>query len=187
MTSWNSCDCSGNSLSYTDAQIRKFNNVMTGLGHTRLRGFSSTNVWATDLIEDRDFNGQNHRYSDDGIMYVYSGHGRSPNNAYGQTFKAPMCQGANGDSCVFEAEHARLGEKANYYASPYPGSLQFLMFLTCYSVHTLPHDQWIQTAWYGLQFIMGYRHTSADSQFTDEVADDWAEEAYGFGRTFKAS
>lgn len=189
MTSWSGCNCSGNPLSYTDDQIRKFNNIMAGLGHTRLRGFGNQSVYATDLIEDRDFNGEDHRYSDDGIMYVYSGHGNAPvyNEEWGQTFVAPMCQAVNGESCQFDAENARLGEQISSYASPHPGKLQFLMFLTCMSVHTSPHDQWIQTAWFGLQYIMGYRGYSADSSLTDEVADDWAEEAYGKGKTFKAA
>lgn len=34
---------------------------------------------------------------------------------------------------------------------------------------------------------MGYKGLSADSSYTDEVAGDWADEAYGDNETFKSA
>jgi len=99
-----------------------------------------------------------------------------------------MCHTANGPStCTLDVEHTRLGERSGYYATPNNGDLRWMIWGTCYSVDTLPGEQWGQTLARGPDAVMGYRGLSADSSYTDEVAEDFAEEAWGANDTIKAS
>jgi len=178
LTSWSGCECSGNGLSYTDNQINMFSNKMTSLGHTKSFKFSNQNTWSADVTEDRDFNGIDWLYGDGVTMFAFSGHGSAGTDSSGhQTFTAPFCKASGSASCEFSAERARLGEKVGYYAAPHTGNLRYMMWLTCYSVHTDPMYQWSQTMNIGLDYVMGYRGTSADSLTTDEVPRDWAKKA----------
>ena len=65
--------------------------------------------------------------------------------------------------------------------------MRWAIFLTCYSVHTDPMNQWAEATDYGFDYVMGYKNTSADSHLTDEVASDWADEAIGDGDSFKSA
>jgi len=188
ITSWDSCDCAPkpNALKYTSNQVNYFHQRMSKYGHTRLNGFSNTNVWASDVIED-SVGGKDHWYSDNGDMYVFSGHGDAPDDANGQRFSVPMCKKDNQTSCSASSRRMVFGERGGSFSTPNSGSLRYLMWLTCLSVHTNPHAQWLETARYGLEYIMGYRGLSADSPTTDEVGEDWVDEAMKNGRTFKAS
>lgn len=178
LTSWSGCECSGDSLSYTDNQINMFSSKMISLGHTKQFLYSNQNTWSADVTEDRDFNGLDQFYGDDVRMFAFSGHGGAGTDGSGsQTFSAPFCKATGTASCSFSPERARLGESLGYYATPNPGSLRYMMWLTCYSVHTDPIGQWAQTMQHGLDYVMGYRGTSADSLTTDEVPRDWAKKA----------
>jgi len=186
ITSWASCDCSQNALKYTSNQVNYFHQRMSKYGHTRLRGYSNTSVWASDVVED-SYGGKDHWYSDDGDMYVFSGHGGAYNDSNGQYFSVPMCKRDNQTSCSASSRKMIFGERGGSFSTPHSGSLRYLMWLTCESVHTAPDYQWIDTARYGLEYIMGYRGLSADSSTTEEVAEDWVDKAMKDGRTFKSA
>ena len=178
MTTWSGCTCSQNSLSYTDNQANYFDSKMSSLGHTRKFKYGNQGAWAADVTEDRDFGGYDRWYGDTVDMYMYSGHGGAGTDAYGnQTFLVPYCSFNGSGSCYFYADNARLGEKVGWYASPYPGNLRYSMWCTCHSVDTDPMHQWDQTMNTGMDYVMGYRGTSADSWTTDEVPEDWASKA----------
>lgn len=195
MTSWSGCACSQNSLSYPDDQIYYFDAKMRALGHTRKYLYSNKNVWTSDITEDRGFNGLDRIYGDTATMYIFSGHGGAPNDSNGQYFSVPFCKGLNGatsgsnGSCLASSRKMRMGEPStDYYGTPYRGYAAYIMWLTCYSVHTNPMQQWSQTMGVGTDYIMGYKNTSADSSYTDEVGEDWAAKAMGSGAyTFKSS
>lgn len=187
--SWGGCDasCSGaGSLSYTDDQIQDFAAKMKALGHTQKHLFGNTAVWASDLTED-GLGGQDHLYSDDSDIVAYSGHGSAPGTSSGQTFKAPLCKAGSTSSCWFDSKNARFGERSGTYSSPNPGNTRWLMWMTCYSVDTAPNEQWNEAFWLGLEYVMGYRGTSADSSTTVEVPGDWVDMAIGSSDTFKAA
>lgn len=178
LTSWSGCECSGDSLSYTDNQINMFTNKMIALGHTKSFKFGNKNTWSADVTEDKDFNGIDWLYGDNVTMFAFSGHGGVGSDSSGnQTFTAPFCKAAGTASCNFSAERARLGERTGIYAEPHNGDLRYSMWLTCFSVHTDPIGQWAQTMRNGMDYVMGYRGTSADSLTTDEVPRDWAKKA----------
>jgi hypothetical protein len=178
LTSWSGCECSGNSLSYTDDQINMFRSKMQSLGHSSRFVFANTNTWASDVSEDRDFGGIDYAYGDGVDMFAFSGHGSAPNDGAGnQTFRVPFCKASGAPSCRFDASNARLGESSGYYATPHLGKSKYSMWLTCYSVHTDPIAQWAQTMRQGHDYVMGYRGISADSETTDEVPEDWAGKA----------
>lgn len=178
LTTWSGCECSGKSLSYTDNQINMFRNKMESLGHTKRFVYANSNTWAADVTEDRDFNGLDHLYADDVDMFAFSGHGGAPDdNSGNQTFRVPFCKASGAPSCRFDAENARLGESSGYYSTPHTGKSRYSMWLTCYSVHKRPMEQWAQTMRQGHDYVMGYRGTSADSLTTDEVPRDWASKA----------
>lgn len=184
---WNGSACWQNPLSYTDDQINLFDSKMASLGHTLAQKYTNSSVWAGDLVEDTDFGGQDHLYSDDSVFYAFSGHGSADPNPWGQTFYAPMWAAGANDSCWYDAEESRLGEQAYGYASPNPGLMRYMMWLTCYSVHDAPDQQWGQSFWFGLDYVMGYRGLSADAWTTDEVPEDFVQEAFANNYTFKSS
>jgi hypothetical protein len=186
---WSSCDtsCKGaSSLNYTDDQINGFDSAMASLGHTRMHKFSNTSVWASDYIEDV-LGGQDHLYSDDSDIVVYSGHGSAPTSSSGQVFRAPMCRQGSSSSCMYDSPNSRFGERSGAYATPYSGNTRWLMWLTCYSVDTAPHQQWGAAFWQGLEYVMGFRGISTDSANTDEVPADWVGEAISSSQSFKAA
>lgn len=197
MDSWSGCDAGCNqasSLSYTDDQINYLDSVLSGLGHTKKRKYSNLNVWAGDLIEDKDFNGADYYLSDDSDLYAFSGHGRglsddsaAENNAYGQTASFPYCKAGSSTSCTLDVERSRMGERTSAYATPHQGSMRYMLFFTCFSVDTKPIEQWAQTFWYGTDYVMGYRGLSVDSSYTDEVGGDWADEVFDESETLKAA
>jgi hypothetical protein len=189
MTDWSSCEasCSGSSsLSYTDDQINGFDSAMASRGHTLMHKFSNSSVWASDYTEDV-LGGQDHYYSDDSDIVAYSGHGGAPTYSSGQTYVVPVCRKGSVSSCWYDSSNSRFGERAGTYATPNPGNTRWLMWLTCYSVDTSPHEQWGEAFWQGLEYVMGYRGLSADSSYTDEVPADWVGEAIGGSQTFKAA
>lgn len=189
INNWSSCDsaCNGNnSLSYTDDQIDDFDSAMSSLGHTRNHKFANGSVWGSDYTEDL-LNGQDYLYSDDSDIVVYSGHGGAPTYSSGQTFVAPLCHAGTSSSCTFNASNARFGERSGYYSSPNPGDTRWLLWFTCYSVHTAPNEQWGEAFYRGLEYVMGYRGTSADSSTTVEVPGDWVGAAISGSDTFKSA
>ncbi len=187
MTSWSGCGwCAGqSSLSYTDDQIQMFESEMNAAGNHRTHRYVNGNVWAGDLVEDAYFGGDDRYYSDDGELWAYSGHGGTSGSGWSQDFTIPMCKPGSYSSCTYLAEDSRMGERSGYYANPAQGDLRWLVLATCFSVHTDPYGQWGQTLSLGLDMVMGYRGTSADSETTDEVLEDFAEESFDDNEDFK--
>ena len=188
MTSWSGCDSSCSSapsLSYTDDQILMFEGAMNAYGHTHTHRYVNQSVWASDLVEDENFGGHDNLYSDDGDVYAYSGHGSA--DAEGKTFQIPMCKKGSTDSCWYNAEDSRFGERDTVYADVSPGKMRFMIYGTCFSVDKAPNYQWGQAFWYGTDVVMGYRGVSADSETTDEVMEDLVGEALGGAGDFKPS
>jgi hypothetical protein len=183
MTTWSSCDvgCTGmNPLSSTDEQASYFVAKMNQYGHTNTYFFANNDVYSSDILEDRDVNGQDYLYADDAEIYLFSGHGGQKDNWDGQTFYVPMCHDPSSwVGCEFDAEFSRLGERSGYYATPHNGDLRWMIWATCFSVDTDPVSQWKQTLKLGPDAVMGYRGLSADSWFTDEVPEDFAIQAWG--------
>lgn len=178
LTSWSGCECGGDSLSYTDNQIRMLRDKLQSQGHTKRFVYANANTWAADVTEDTDFGGIDYLFGDDVDLFAFSGHGSAPDDSAGnQTFRVPFCKASGAPSCRFDAANARLGESSGHYATPNGGTSRYSIWLTCYSVHTEPIEQWAQTMRQGHDYVMGYRGTSADSYTTDEVPRDWARKA----------
>lgn len=188
MTSYSGCDssCSGNSsLSYTDDQINQLDSALNDHGHSLLHKFGNKSTWASDMVED-NLGGQDHLYSDNGFLYAFSGHGGTGTDSGGQTFRAPYCKKGTSSSCTMQSPNARCGEQTGPFAVN-PGKLKYLIWATCYSVHTAPNNQWDQTMRYGTEMIFGYRGTSADAWTTDEVLGDFADAAFGDNDKLRAA
>jgi hypothetical protein len=75
MTSWSGCECSNDSLDYTDDQINQFNSEMNSHSYTKLSTYHNLDVWSSDVAEDYSFNGADYLASDDATAWAYSGHG----------------------------------------------------------------------------------------------------------------
>jgi hypothetical protein len=187
MDSWSGCECSASGLSQTGDQIHEWADALSGMGHTRAWVYANGDIWASDITEDR-LAGQDNVYGDAVDLYAYSGHGDNPTDSNGkQTFKIPMCKKGTSSSCKFDSANARWGERGGGYETPYAGRMRWALFLTCHSVDTDPLNQWAEATDYGFDYVMGYKGTSADSHYTDEVAGDWANEAIGGGGSFKGA
>ncbi|RYZ44051.1 MAG: hypothetical protein EOO71_00845 [Myxococcaceae bacterium] len=186
MNNWGGCACSNSSLSYTGDQMDMFDAALASRGHNRMHKFANASVWASDYIEDT-LGGQDNFFSDDSDIIAYSGHGSAPNYSAGQAFTASVCSAGTSSSCTFSSHDFRLGEQGGSYAYPYAGSTRWALWFTCYSVHTQPDQQWGPALWQGLEYVMGYRDTSLDSETTDEVPEDWVEKAIGDSDTFKSA
>ena len=188
LTNWGGCDalCAGqNSLSYTDDQIQMFESEMNDAGHSRTHGYVNGTTWASDLVEDAVFGGDDRWFSDDGQVYAFSGHGGCSGSGWSQTFSIPMCRAGSVASCNYNAEHSRLGESLGTYATPSPGEMRWLILATCHSVDSAPYGQWSQVLTQGLDLVMGYRGVSADSECTDEVLEDLVGESFDSSVDFK--
>ncbi len=186
------CDtacASAPSLSHTGNQIGSFRQEWSRAGFTNNHAYTGWAVWSTDCIEDVDFNGFDYANTDDGDMFVYSGHGDSPNNAWGQTYVIPTCHANSSSySCVMDIEDARLGEYFGKYATPHFGWLRWGLFMTCNSVDSNPDQQWGQTMWYGMDHVMGFRGQSADSFLTTGDAGNFVDDCFiNHTYTFKSS
>lgn len=189
ITTWSGCDsdCSGASaLTYTDDQINDFDSRMASYGHTRKRKLANASVWASDYVED-GLGGQDHLYTDDSDVVAYSGHGSAPTVSSSQIFQAPMCRAGSASSCRYDSRNSRFGERSGGFATPNPGNTRWMLWFTCYSVHTSPNQQWDQAMYRGLEYVMGYRGLSADSSTTTEVPGDWVGEAIGGSSSFKSA
>ncbi len=186
MNDWSGCDCSAGGLSYTDDQITMLRSELASGSHTETFAFANSTVWASDLLEDKDFGGEDNLYGDDVDLFAFSGHGAAPTNTWGQDFRAPFCKKGSSSTCDFVAETSRFGERSGPYATPNPGDLRYLILATCFSVHTAPNEQWGQSFWYGLDAVMGYRGLSADSWTTDEVLADFASTSFNGSTDLKA-
>ena len=186
MNDWTGCECSGSSLTYTDDQITMLRSELASGNHTADFFFANSTVWASDLLEDKDFGGEDNLYGDNVDLFAFSGHGGATTNTWGQEYIAPFCDGGSSNTCLFKAETARFGERSGPYSTPHPGNLRYLILATCESVHTAPNDQWIQSFWYGLDAVMGYRGLSADSYTTDEVLADFASTSFNGSTDLKA-
>jgi hypothetical protein len=65
INNWSVCeDTSPATLQYTDDKIAYWASAMQALGNVRVRYYAQQDVWASDLVDDRDFRGQDHLYSD---------------------------------------------------------------------------------------------------------------------------
>jgi hypothetical protein len=188
MTSFSGCDnpCMNNStLSYTGNQIGSFQQEWQRLNYPINHSFTGGNVWATDYIEDLDFNGFDYQNTDDGDFFVYSGHGGNPNNPWGETFIVPTCHSNSSSySCNMDIEDARFDEYFSKYTSPHPGFLRWALFMTCDSVDTAPDQQWGQTMWFGMDYVMGFRGTSADSPLTTGDAGNMVDDSFGINHSY---
>lgn len=190
METWNGCDygCAGQTkLNYTDDQIRMFTDAMNDAGWGRASWWRNQDVWGTDTREDWHPGGQDNVYVDPYTMYIYSGHGEATNGT-SQTFVAPMCHASIAEefACRARSSKIRLGERTGLYAAS-SGNIRYLIYATCFSVHTQPNKQWEGQLRYGGDMIFGYRGLSADSEYTDEVPADFAWEAFDDDDRFKAS
>jgi len=188
MTNYSGCDagCGASSLSYTDDQVDQLGSALNGYGHTLLHKFGNGNTWASDMVEDGLGGGQDHLFSDNGFLYAFSGHGGASTDSGGQTFFAPYCKKGVSSSCTMQSNNARQGEQSGPWATN-PGKMKYLIWATCFSVHSAPNNQWDQTMRYGTEVIFGYRGTSADSWTTDEVLGDFADAAFGDNDKLRAA
>jgi hypothetical protein len=160
---------------------------MKKAGHTNDHRYSNDNVWSSDLVEDY-FGGEDWFYTDPHNLYIFSGHGAAYTNNDGQQrFEAPMCHTATpSSSCWVDSSQIRLGERKGIYATPSPGNLRWLILCTCYSVHTQAGQQWAGLFEFGTDIVFGYRGKSADSEYTDEVPEDFAKASFSGSDKFKA-
>ena len=192
MTNFSSCDsaCNGNSsLTYSSAQIGSFEYAWTTYDSRNSISslYANNDVWGDDEVEDTDFNGIDYQVADYADMVVVDTHGDNFNNAYGQTFHYQACHQNNNWSCNVDIEDARLGEYFGHYTSPNRGWIRWGMYLTCDSVDSAPDQQWGQTQWYGMDFVMGYRGNSGDVSFTENMPRDVMRDVISSNRTFKAA
>nr|WP_275583673.1 DUF6345 domain-containing protein [Archangium primigenium] len=186
ITSWDGCECSSSSLSFTDDQMNGFDAALASRGHIRMHRFANTDVWASDYTED-SFGGFDHISSDDSDLIAYSGHGAAPKYSSGQTYKAPVCRSGSTSSCWFDSQNIRFGERSGSHATPFVGETRWSLWFTCYSVDERPDQQWGAALLQGHEYVMGYRDTSLDFYTTDEVPSDWVDRAIGGADSFKSA
>ena len=113
MTSWSGCEsaCSGNpSLNQTDDQMNMMDSTLSGLGHTYRFKWSNGNTFASDLVEDRDYSGDDYDWADGSDIFAYSGHGGGNNAGGAQSYQIPLCWANGTASCEFDSTTARWGE-----------------------------------------------------------------------------
>jgi len=186
MTDWGGCECNADPLSYTDDEINYFAERMRARGHSQQFLWGNSDVWASDMTEDRDFGGADHTQADRVEFFALASHGAVESSGP-QYYLSPTCRAMGTESCIFSSKNARFGDRAGYYSSPNPGSVRFLMLLTCNSVDVNPIDAWGSSMYQGQDVVMGYRGLSADSFAIDEVAGDFVDAAYGDWDTLKAA
>jgi len=181
MTDWSSCDsaCTQVSLSYSGDQISYWASRMSAHNAGAWQGgWFLNDAWGSDATEDTR-GGEDNNYADHNTMWAYSGHGAGPSNSAGETFVAPFCHAGTVSSCQYDAKNSDWGEHGGADATPYVGKARYLLWLTCYSVDVDPIHQWSPSMHRGLDVVMGYRGTSADSSTTDEVGGDLADRTFG--------
>ena len=188
MSDWSSCTaCSSvSSLSYTQSQINQLDTELNSDGMSKKFKFFNNYVWPSDLIEDY-LGGLDYAYGDGVELYAISSHGMAPIiNSTVQLYRPTMCNASGGTTCYPYTDQMVFGEQStSTYGATHSGRALWLILATCHSVDTSPGQQWKLPFQYGLEMVMGYKGTSADSPFTDEVLADFAENAFGGESKFK--
>lgn len=186
MDTWSGCQCSNSGLSQTGDQIHEWADNLEYYQHTRKFVYANSDVWSSDITEDRN-GGEDWIYGDAVDLYAYSGHGSAPTVGGVQTYRAGLCSAGTTSDCRFDSVNARWGERGGGFQTPHTGNMRWAIFLTCYSVHTDPMNQWAEATDYGFDYVMGYKNTSVDSHTTDEVGSDWVDAAIADGDSFKSA
>ena len=179
---YSGCGCNSGNLSYTNDQSTKFMNRIDDW-HTRSFLYTDSVAWNWDFVEDQLSGGD--QYAADSVhLMLISGHGAIS----GSTYYGYLCSSSSLASCSFNTGQTYLGEVAGQSYSTNPGSLRFLILATCYGVdQSNASAVWRPVFQRGRNFmyVMGYTGTSADSESTDEVPEDFAQKAAGEGWTLK--
>lgn len=185
------CDsfCSSHTnLNYTHDQADYFIARMVANGHVKKHQYKDGSLWASDVIEDA-LGGSDHMYTDDSDVYLFAGHGGvSGYSGYSAAgFVGVMSKKGAYSSCRFDNKDIVWGEQHGPYAAIHPGKMKYAFLMTCSSVED-SGIQWKEVFSKGLDYLFGYQGLSSDSPFTDEVAGDMANEAFGsIARKFKPS
>ncbi len=181
---YSGCGCSSGNLSYCNDQSSKFMNRIDNW-HTRVFLFQDSSAWNADLVEDQlGVGGVDRFYGDNVHLMLTSGHGSQSST----TYSGYLCKSSGFNACSYSTSQTYFGEQAGQANSTNPGMLRFLILCTCFGIDkTLAPAIWRPVFARGRNFmyVMGYHGTSADSETTDEVPEDFAQKAGGEGWTLK--
>ncbi len=188
MNNWSNCNgCSSiSSLHYTDDQINQLDTQLNHAGMNKMFKFDNM-VWNSTMIEDY-FGGLDVRLSDNVELFALSSHGWTYTNSVTNksVYRATLCNSVSEGTCYAHSDQMVYGEQSSsIYGSDFPGYARWLILATCYSLDVYPSQQWEMSHRYGVDMFMGYRGTSSDSEYTDEVLADFAEHAFGGESKFK--
>ena len=157
--------CQQNDLSYCDDQVVGFYNHMGNHGHTKVFDWGNDNAWETDFRHP-DFGGDSLNWSDDVHFCMVNDHGGNSSNVVSFWFSKAHTQ------CSVSSTQMRLGRK----------NLKWIAALGCDAVLNT-HADHIVACWggpmQGVHIVCGYIGTAADSWWTADLGEDFADDLAG--------
>lgn len=154
--------CHQNELSYCDDQVEGFYNTMGDHGHVRVFDWGNDNAWETDFRHPA-YGGDSLHWSDNVNFCMVADHGGNVDNVL---------------SLYFSAQHNACSVSTTQM---YLGAIQLKWFATlgCDAVLNTNADH-ILAVWggpmHGVHIVCGYIGTSADSWWTRDLGEDFADD-----------
>jgi hypothetical protein len=154
--------CKQSDLSYVDDQAEGFFNTMGGHGHVKVFDWGNDNAWETDFRHP-DFGGDSLNWTDNVHFCFVADHGGNNNNMFSIAFSKSH------NNCQSVATQWRLGRKM----------LKWMVHSSCDAVLNTDASH-IVAVWggpmQGIHIVCGYIGTSADSWWTDDLGEDFADD-----------
>jgi hypothetical protein len=164
--------CHQNNLSYCDDRAHGFISAMGDHGHPGIFEWANSDAWETDFTHP-DFGGDSLSWSDNVHFCFFSDHGGNRNNVFDFAFARAH------NSCSSDTTHWRLGAKM----------LKWFVADTCDAVLNTDPNHIVGT-WagpmQGAHMVFGFLGLSADSWWTDDVGEDFGDDAGGGSRLANA-
>jgi len=155
-------NCQQNELSYCDDQVEGFYNTMGDNDHVKVFDWGNDNAWETDFRHP-DFGGDSLNWSDNVHFCMVCDHGGNADNIASFYFSAMH------DACSVPTTQMRLGAK----------QLKWFATLGCDAVQNTDANH-IAAVWggpmQGVHIVCGYIGTSADSWWTADLGEDFADD-----------
>jgi hypothetical protein len=155
--------CNQTDLSYCNAQAEGFYNTMGDHGHTKVFDWGNDNAWETDFRHP-DFGGDSLDWSDNVHFCFFDDHGGNWDNLLHIAFAIAH------NHCLGASREWRLGA----------GMLKWVVFCGCQTVLNTNADH-VLAVWggpmQGVHLVMGYIGDSVDSWWTDDLGEDFADDA----------
>jgi hypothetical protein len=154
--------CVQDDLSYCDDQAVGFYNKMGDRGHERVFNWGNDNAWETDFRSSA-FGGDSLNWSDNVHFCMVIDHGGNDNDVLS------LCFSSEHDQCSAASTQMRLGRR----------NLKWFATLGCDAVMNTNGDH-IGAVWFppmdGVHIVCGYIGTSADSWWTRDLGEDFADD-----------